>query len=97
MKKYMLLHYGFKPPTDDIMEAWGKWFESLGERMVDMGGFNGGREISNDGTKDLPWDMDAITGYNIITAETLDEAQEIAESNPFIASIRVYELREGNG
>lgn len=94
MKKYLLLHYGFEQPTDEIMAAWGKWFESLGERMVDMGGFNGGREISKEGTRNLPWDMDAITGYNVITAESLDEAEEIAKSNPYIASIRVYEIRE---
>lgn len=34
-----------------------------------------------------------ITGYNIIESESLDEAEEIAKGNPFIASIRVYELR----
>ena len=94
MKKYLLLHYGFEQPTPEIMEAWGKWFESISANMVDMGGFNGGREISREGTKDLPWDMDSITGYNIIKAENLDEAEKIAGTNPYIASIRVYELRD---
>jgi hypothetical protein len=61
--------------------------------MVDQGGFNGGREITKSGTTDLPWDMDSITGYNIIEAEDLDAAEKIAQSNPFISSIRVYELR----
>ncbi|MFC1575076.1 YciI family protein [Gemmatimonadota bacterium] len=37
--------------------------------------------------------MDSITGYNIIEAESLDEADKIAKDNPFIASIRVYEIR----
>ena len=37
--------------------------------------------------------MDSITGYNIIEAESLDEAEKLAQSNPFIASIRIYELR----
>jgi len=41
--------------------------------------------------------MDSITGYNIITAESLDEAEEIAQGNPFIASIRVYEIRSHGG
>ena len=94
MKKFLFLHYGFEQPTPEIMEAWGKWFEAIGDKMVGMGGFNGGREISKDGTKDLPWDMNSITGYNIIKAESLDEAEKIAKTNPFIASIRVYELRE---
>jgi len=39
------------------------------------------------------WGMDSITGYNIIEAENLDEAERIAVDNPFIASIRVYEIR----
>ena len=89
----MLLHYGFEKPTPEIMEAWGDWFESIADRTVDRGGFSGGREISASGTEDLPWGMESITGYNIIEAESLDEAEQIAKGNPFIASIRVYELR----
>ena len=93
MKKFMILHFGFETPTPEIMEAWGKWFESIADKQVDQGGFSGGREISKDGTKDLPWDMESITGYNIIEAEDLDAAEALAQSNPFIASIRVYEIR----
>lgn len=93
MKKFMLLHYGFEKPTPEIMDAWGAWFESIADRQVDQGGFMGGREISASGTEDLPWGMESITGYNIIEAESLDEAEQIAKGNPFIASIRVYELR----
>lgn len=93
MKKFMLLHYGFEQPTPEIMAAWGKWFESISDKQVDQGGFKGGREISKSGIKDLPWDMESITGYNIIEAEDLDAAMKIAQGNPFISSIRVYELR----
>ena len=94
MKKYVLLHYGFENPTPEIMEAWGKWFESISSISVDQGGFSAGREISSSGTKDLPWGMDCITGYNIIQADSLDDAEKIAKECPFIASIRVYEIRE---
>ncbi len=94
MKKFLLLHYGFEKPTPEIMKAWGTWFESIADRNVDQGGFSGGREISASGTKDLPWGMESITGYNIIEAESLDEAEKIARDNPYIASIRVYEMRE---
>lgn len=38
--------------------------------------------------------MDAITGYNIIEAEDLDKAESVAWENPFVANIRVYEIRE---
>ncbi len=93
MKKFMFLHFGFEKPTPEIMEAWGKWFESIADKQVDQGGFGSGREISKAGPKDLRWSMESITGYNIIEAEDLDAAERIAQSNPYIASIRVYEIR----
>ena len=93
VKKFMLLHFGFERPTPAIMEAWGAWFESIADRTVERGGFGGAREISRAGTKELPWGMESITGFNIIEAESLDEAEKIAKDNPYIASIRVYEIR----
>ena len=93
MKKFMILHFGFEKPTPEIMAAWNKWFESIAEKSVENGGFHGGaREISHSGTKDLPMGMDSITGYSIINAESLDDAEKIAQDNPFIVSIRVYEI-----
>jgi len=93
VKRYMLLHFGFEKPTPEIMAAWGKWFESIADKSVENGGFHGGaREISQSGTRDLPMEMDSITGYSIINAESLDDAEKIAQDNPFIASIRVYEI-----
>ncbi len=93
MKLFMLLHFGFEKPTPEIMEAWAKWFESVADRTVDHGGFSSAREISHSGARDLPWGMESITGYSVIRAESLDEAESIAHTNPFIASIRIYEIR----
>jgi hypothetical protein len=93
MKKFMLLHIGFERPTPEIMKAWHAWFASIADKQIDQGGFSGGREISKNGAKDLPWNMESMTGYNIIEAENLDAAQKLAQSCPFIASIRIYELR----
>jgi len=93
MKKFMFLHFGFEKPSPEIMDAWKAWFELIADKQIEQGGFSGGREISRSGTKDLPWTMDSITGYNIIEAESLDEAEKLAQQNPFIASIRIYELR----
>ena len=94
MKKFMFLHFGFEKPTPEIMDAWHKWFASIADITVDQGGFSGGKEISKAGTQDLPWGMESITGYNVIEAEDLEAATAIAAGNPYIASIRVYELRE---
>lgn len=92
MKKFMLLSYGFEKPTPEIMGAWGKWFESIADKMADSGHFRGAREISKSGTKELPMGMESITGYTIINAESLDVAEKIARDNPYIASIRIYEI-----
>ena len=95
MKKFVLLHYGFEKPTPEIMAAWGKWFEAVKPHTADMGGFGHGREISKDGTKELPLGPDSITGFTIINAASLDEAEQMARGNPFISGIRVYEVRSG--
>lgn len=96
MKKFMLLHYGFEKPTPEIMSAWGQWFQSVADKTVDQGGFHGGaREITHDGARDIPMDKEAITGFTVINAESLEEAEGIARENPFVAGIRVYEIVTG--
>ena len=95
MKRYMLLHFGFEKPTPEIMGAWSKWFESIADKTVENGGFHGAaREISHDGVRDLPLAPDSITGYSIVNAESIEEAEALAKGNPFIASIRVYEISQ---
>lgn len=93
MKRFMLLHVGFEKPTPEIMKAWGAWLESIADRTIEQNGFGGAREVSSAGTRDLPWGMESLTGYNVIEAESLDEAEKFAKDCPYIASIRVYELR----
>jgi hypothetical protein len=93
VKKFVFLHYGFEKPTPEIMSAWGKWFESMKDDIIDMGGhFRAGREISKAGTKDLPLGPQSITGFTIVSADSLDDAEKMAQSNPYISSIRVYEV-----
>ena len=89
MKEFMLLHYGFEPPSPDLMAAWGRWFESVEDRTVEHGGLGVGKEISRDGTRDLPLGLESITGYSIIRAASLEEAEGIARQNPFVTGIRV--------
>ena len=93
MKQFVLMHCGFEKPTPEIMAAWGRWFESIKGHNADNLGFGSGREISKAGTKDLPWGAESITGVSILTADSLDEAEKLAKSCPYISSIRVYEVR----
>lgn len=91
MNKYMLLHVGFVPPTPEIGAAWMAWFEEIADNIVDSGNpFGPGREITADGTTDLPLDVDSYTGYTIISAADFDEATTIAATCPSITGIRVY-------
>ena len=92
MKKFVFLYYGFETPTPEIMAAWGQWFESIKDNIVEMGHFSGGREISKAGTEDLPLGPESITGFTIMSADSLDDAEKMAQSNPYISSIRVYEM-----
>ena len=92
MKKFVLLTYGYETPTPAIMDAWGKWFASIGDKMVDPGHPLGpGREVTSTGTKELLHDKGALSGYCIINADNMDEAEKIAKRSPIITSVRVYE------
>ena len=92
MKKFVFLTYGYEEPTQEIMDAWNNWFASIGDKMVDNGNpFGPGREITQSGTKELSHDLGAITGYMIINADNMDEAEKIAQECPIITSVRVYE------
>ena len=93
MPNYLILHYGFKKPTPEDMGAWNTWFQSIADRKVAQGGLPAGREITHESTTDLPFGEDSITGYTVITAETLDEAENIARECPIVLSTRVYEIR----
>ena len=95
MKRYMLLHFGFEKPTPELMQAWKFWFGSIADRTLENAGFHGpAREISHDGSRELVMDADCITGYTMINAESIEEAEGIAQGNPYIKSIRIYEVSD---
>jgi len=93
MKDFLFLTIGFEQPTDELMAEWGKWFESLGDNLVFQGGLMAGREFTSAGTTELPFDLSAITGYCVIKAVDMEEAEKVAESCPIITSNRLYEIR----
>jgi hypothetical protein len=92
-KRFMFLSNGFKKPSPEFMGEWGKWFESIADRIVDQGGlWGGGRELSKKGTKDLPLGKNSLTGFIIFTAKNLDEAEKIAKKCPVVLNNQVYEI-----
>ena len=94
MNEYLILHYGFEKPTPEEMGSWHGWFESIADRQVERGHLPAGRELSHAGTKDLPFGKDSITGYTVIKADSLDDAEKLAQGCPIVASTRVYEIRK---
>lgn len=95
MARFMYLTCGFERPTPEIMKAWGAWFETIKDNLVEMGHFPRGREISKAGAKELPLGAGSITGYVIVNAPDFEAAAKLAETNPYIDSIRIYEIKAG--
>lgn len=91
MKRFVLLSIGFEKPTPEIMKAWQAWFAAIKSNVVEMAGLRNGREISRAGTRDLPMDLAAITGFVIVEADDLAHAEKLAQDNPYVSSIRIYE------
>ena len=94
MKKFVLLYTGTRDqaPTDDSIAAWGEWFGSLGDKLVDAGNpFSQGREVSAGNTTELSPSASGVTGYTLINAQDIDEAEKIALSHPTVPSIQVFE------
>jgi hypothetical protein len=95
MKKFVVLTYGFTLPTDETNQAWGAWFASAGPSLADPGSpFSHGVELTAAGRTELTLDSPSpLTGYCILNAGSLDEAEQIVSTMPIIDSVRIYEAR----
>lgn len=93
MKKFLVLTYGFTPPTEKVQQEWGAWFTSVQSRLVDPGNpFGRGVELTTTGRVELTLDSRApLVGYCIINAEDMQEAEELVGGMPIIDSVRIYE------
>jgi hypothetical protein len=93
MKKFMVLTFGFVPPTEEIKQSWGNWFASVGPRLVDPGNpFGRGVELTKADRTELTLDSPSpLVGYCILNAEDMEEAESIVAEMPIIDSVRIYE------
>src|SRR5260370_9955774 len=101
MANFVLVYTGGGMPATEaergeVMEAWGAWFERLGEAVVDMGNPFAPHVKSIDSSgavHDSPVGTLA-TGYSIIKADSLKTAVDLAKACPVLGSgakITVYE------
>jgi hypothetical protein len=76
------------------MDAWMTWFGGLGASIVDPGApFGPSRSVASDGS-DSEGGISALTGYSIVSADSLDDAVAKARTCPVLAaggSVEVYE------
>jgi hypothetical protein len=92
VKKFVFLMYGFETPTPEVKKAWMDWFSAVGDHMVDSGNpFSMGREVTKAGARDLPLEPTSLTGYCIVNAANIDDAQKLLDGCPIIDSVRIYE------
>jgi hypothetical protein len=95
MKKFMFLYKGYVTPTHEIGRAWMDWFATVGDRMIDSGNpMSHGAEVTPDAVTPIEAGLDSLNGYSIVNADSLDDAVELAKTNPMIRSVIVYELAQ---
>ena len=93
---------GEKPSPTQMEEMYAKfnaWKEKFQENIVDMGGKLGaGRIVTSQGATDGPFveAKEVIGGYMIVSAESLEEAMEVARQSPGVwmpgSSIEIREI-----
>ncbi|HEU4916644.1 MAG TPA: hypothetical protein VFV13_08790 [Acidimicrobiia bacterium] len=93
MKKFVFLYQGlWEPGNKEMMDAWTNWMAEIGDSLVDSGNpFGQGREVTNTGSRDLPLGPESTTGYSIVEADTLDDAEKLLTNCPIVTSVEIYE------
>lgn len=99
MANYLLAYTGGGMAQTDTereaaMAAWGQWFQSLGSAVVDAGApFGPSAAVSPNGSGGGAATT-GLTGYSILTADSIDAAGELAKGCPVFANggkVDVYE------
>jgi len=88
VKKYLFVVYGQSADNveerDGGMALMAQWYGALGSALVDPGApFTAARTVSSDGVGNAVGPH--ATGYNVVQAESLDDAVALAEKCPLLA------------
>lgn len=100
MANYVFAYSGGKGVSTDETERdeqyaqWGRWFEELGPAIADGGAAMGAaKTVGPDGSVGDGGSR-ALTGYSIVSADSLDAAVELAKGCPVLGIggfVDVYE------
>ena len=100
MAKYMFVFSGGKGVAADETERnaqyarWGQWFGELGAAVVDGGAATGTAKTVGPGGVVSAGSSRGLTGYSIVSADSLDAAVELAKGCPVLeigGAVDVYE------
>jgi hypothetical protein len=100
MKNFVYLYHSTQttPPTQESLDAFGAWYASLGDHVID-----GGNPIKKESSVMVKNGQatpanDTIIGYAIIKAKDLEEAIALVMTNPLAnvndGAVHVYETTE---
>lgn len=97
MADYLLLYEGGSMPETEaeqaaVMKAWTDWFSELGSAVKD-----GGNPTSGQATTIGSGSAPAVSGYSVITADSLSDAEALAKGCPVLqggATVHVIETFE---
>jgi len=91
---------GEAPSPAQMEEMYAKfnaWKEKFQDNIVDMGGkLSSGKIVTSEGMRDGPFveAKEVIGGYMIVSAESMEEAVEVARQSPGVLPGSSIEVRE---
>jgi hypothetical protein len=100
MANFVFAYSGGKGVAADETErnaqyaTWGQWFEELGSAVVDGGAAMGAAKTVGPGGSVSDGGARGLSGYSIVSAESLDSAVELAKGCPVLeigGAVDVYE------
>jgi len=103
MPKFVFAYHGGTIPESaaaqaEVMAAWGAWFASLGDAVLDGGNPTGqSKSIGADGSVTNGGGANPLSGYSLIKAADIDAALAHAKGCPILAiggSVEVAEALE---
>lgn len=100
MAKYLFVYHGGSAPESQeqaaqAMDAWGKWFGSLGSAVIDGGNPVGASStVQSNGSVVDHGGANPASGYSLIEASDLDDALDKARHCPVLNSGGSVEVAE---
>jgi hypothetical protein len=100
MTNFMFVYSGGHGVSEDETERkaqyaqWGQWFEELGSAVVDGGAATGTAKTVGQAGSVSDGGSRSLTGYSIVSADSLDSAVELAKGCPVLeigGAVDVYE------